>query len=194
MSENGEVYTAGKNFTLPPAVTALTNSTSAPPHPTPPLIVVTTGIKPTSSSAVHFCQLCTVGAVARFIPVPTVQGLPAPPLGGGRAPERWVSLIFQIATEAGPPTARGHFYAAPGRWEPLQGGHGSISLEYQTYTSAYLFDTLVTGFPHPPSTGNALKLLAGSWNDYGTGLQLLGRIVGNECSKKPREMKKTMMQ
>ena len=28
MSENGEVYTAGKNFTLPPALTALTNSTS----------------------------------------------------------------------------------------------------------------------------------------------------------------------
>ena len=28
MSENGEIYTASKNFTLPPAVTALTNSTS----------------------------------------------------------------------------------------------------------------------------------------------------------------------
>ena len=28
MSENGEIYTAGKNFTLPPAVTALTNSNS----------------------------------------------------------------------------------------------------------------------------------------------------------------------
>ena len=28
MSENGEIYTAGKNFTLPPALTALTNSTS----------------------------------------------------------------------------------------------------------------------------------------------------------------------
>ena len=27
MSENGEIYTAGKNFTLPPAVTAWTNST-----------------------------------------------------------------------------------------------------------------------------------------------------------------------
>ena len=26
--ENGEIYTAGKNFTLPPAVTAWTNSTS----------------------------------------------------------------------------------------------------------------------------------------------------------------------
>ena len=29
MSENGEIYTANKNFTLPPAVTAVTNSTSA---------------------------------------------------------------------------------------------------------------------------------------------------------------------
>ena len=28
MSENGEIYTAGKNFTLPPAVTGLTISTS----------------------------------------------------------------------------------------------------------------------------------------------------------------------
>ena len=28
MSENGEIYTAGKNFTLPPAVTAVTNSNS----------------------------------------------------------------------------------------------------------------------------------------------------------------------
>ena len=29
MSENGEIYTAGKNVTLLPAVTAWTNSTSA---------------------------------------------------------------------------------------------------------------------------------------------------------------------
>ena len=28
ISENGEIYTAGKNFTLPPAVTAWKNSTS----------------------------------------------------------------------------------------------------------------------------------------------------------------------
>ena len=28
MSENGEIYTAGKNFTLPPALTSWTNSTS----------------------------------------------------------------------------------------------------------------------------------------------------------------------
>ena len=27
MSKNGEIYTAGKNFTLPPAVTAVTNIT-----------------------------------------------------------------------------------------------------------------------------------------------------------------------
>ena len=29
MSENGEIYNAGKNFSLPPAVTALKNLTSA---------------------------------------------------------------------------------------------------------------------------------------------------------------------
>ena len=33
MSENGEIFTAGKNFTLPPAVTALTNSNSATDKP-----------------------------------------------------------------------------------------------------------------------------------------------------------------
>ena len=32
MSEHGEIYTAGKNFTLPPAVTALTNITSVLVH------------------------------------------------------------------------------------------------------------------------------------------------------------------
>ena len=32
MSENGEIYTAGKNFTLPPALTAWTNSTSDHGH------------------------------------------------------------------------------------------------------------------------------------------------------------------
>ena len=31
MRENGEIYTAGKNFTLPPVVTAMTNSTSGDP-------------------------------------------------------------------------------------------------------------------------------------------------------------------
>ena len=30
MSGNGEIYTAGKKFTLPPAVTAVTNLTSGP--------------------------------------------------------------------------------------------------------------------------------------------------------------------
>ena len=30
MSENGEIYTAGKNFTLPPGLTGWTNSTSGP--------------------------------------------------------------------------------------------------------------------------------------------------------------------
>ena len=36
MSENGEIYTAGKNFTLPPALTALTNSNSA----LPPCVII----------------------------------------------------------------------------------------------------------------------------------------------------------
>ena len=31
------------------------------------------------------------------------------------------------------------------RWVLLHGGQGSISLEYQTYTSAHPFDTLVAG-------------------------------------------------
>ena len=31
------------------------------------------------------------------------------------------------------------------RWVLLHGGQGLISLEYQTYTSAHPFDTLVTG-------------------------------------------------
>ena len=31
MSENGEIYTASKNFTLPPALTALTNFNSVMP-------------------------------------------------------------------------------------------------------------------------------------------------------------------
>ena len=34
MSENGEIYTAGKKITLPPAVTAWTNLTSIVSHPT----------------------------------------------------------------------------------------------------------------------------------------------------------------
>ena len=36
------------------------------------------------------------------------------------------------------PTARG-------RWEPLHGGQGWISLEYQTYTSTHPFDPIVNG-------------------------------------------------
>ena len=35
MSENGEIYTAGKNFTLPPALTAWTNSTSVIQYDSP---------------------------------------------------------------------------------------------------------------------------------------------------------------
>ena len=36
MSENGEIYTAGKNFTLPPALAALTNFNSA----LPPCVII----------------------------------------------------------------------------------------------------------------------------------------------------------
>ena len=36
----------------------------------------------------------------------------------------------------------------PEPWEPLHGGQGLISLEYQTYTSAHPFDTLVTGLTY----------------------------------------------
>ena len=43
-----------------------------------------------------------------------------------------------LTHHSGAPTAHG-------RWEPLHGGQGSISLEYQTCTSPYPFDTLVTG-------------------------------------------------
>ena len=35
MSENGEIYTAGKKFSLPPALTAWTNSTSGTDVPIP---------------------------------------------------------------------------------------------------------------------------------------------------------------
>ena len=38
MSENEEIYTAGKNFILPPALTAWTNSTSAT-HPSNVLLI-----------------------------------------------------------------------------------------------------------------------------------------------------------
>ena len=40
MSENGEIYTAGKNFTLPPAVTAWTNSTCVPSIHKASLIII----------------------------------------------------------------------------------------------------------------------------------------------------------
>ena len=32
MNENGEIYTTGKNFTLPPAMVGVTNITSGPGH------------------------------------------------------------------------------------------------------------------------------------------------------------------
>ena len=45
MSENGEIYTAGKNFTLPLALSALTNSTSAYMSKTNPLLPLRTKFK-----------------------------------------------------------------------------------------------------------------------------------------------------
>ena len=63
-----------------------------------------------------------------------------------------------IATVAGPPTAREQYKVlrrcgwtcysgdqSVGAPAVLHAGQGSISLEYQTYTSAHPFDTLVTG-------------------------------------------------
>ena len=39
MSENGDIYSTGKNFTLPPALTAWTNSTSDDKSTLPPRLV-----------------------------------------------------------------------------------------------------------------------------------------------------------
>ena len=44
-------------------------------------------------------------------------------------------------------------------WARLHGGQRSVSLEYQTCTSTYLFDTLVTGMPQ---TGGASAVASGS--------------------------------
>ena len=57
------------------------------------------------------------------------------------APGRWVGAEL---TAAGPPTAQGT-PTVHGLWEALRCGQGLISLEYQTCTSTYPFDTLVTG-------------------------------------------------
>ena len=67
------------------------------------------------------------------------------------APERWVDLLWRSDYRTHPPL--GGTPTAHRRWEPLHGGPGSISLEYQTYTSAYPFDTLVTGL----SKGNLVR-------------------------------------
>ena len=69
------------------------------------------------------------------------------PPGGAlfTVPGQWVSLRDQ---DIWPPTRRGT-PTVHGRWEALHGGQGSISLEYQTCTSPYPFDTLVTGMHHP---------------------------------------------
>ena len=53
-------------------------------------------------------------------------------------------------------TSLGGTLPAHGVWEPLHGGQGSISQEYQTYTSAHLFDTLGAGL----GWGTSLKGLS----------------------------------
>ena len=77
------------------------------------------------------------------------------PYKGWVPPARWVSAD---AASAGPParwadlamlrphspTMREGPTPCKG-WAHLQGGQRSVSLEYQTCTSAYLFDTLVAG-------------------------------------------------
>ena len=56
-------------------------------------------------------------------------------------PAQWVD---QVLLRLHSPTVRAGPTPYTG-WARLQGGQRSVSLEYQTCTSAYLFDTLVTG-------------------------------------------------
>ena len=72
---------------------------------------------------------------------PPLQQVHPPLRATSTAPEWWVDLL-QWRTHS--PTGRGQ-PTAHGRWVALHGGQGSISLEYQTCTSPYPFDTLVTG-------------------------------------------------
>ena len=82
------------------------------------------------------------------------------------APERWVNLRLW-RSECRTHTPVGGSPTAHGRWEPLLCGQGGISLEYQTYTSAYLFDTLVSGLAQgreqalpPPTAWTPTKILS----------------------------------
>ena len=60
------------------------------------------------------------------------------------APDRWADLrLWRSECRTHPPV--GGSPTARGRWEPLHGGQGGTSLEYQTYTSAHPFDTIVAG-------------------------------------------------
>ena len=68
--------------------------------------------------------------------------LRCPPCGRAAIqPAQWAGLAMlrphSPTVRAGPTPYTG--------WARLQGGQRSVSLEYQTCTSAYLFDTLVTG-------------------------------------------------
>ena len=60
------------------------------------------------------------------------------------APARWVDLPQWRADNQTHPPCGSHPPLTSGGWLP-HGGQGSISLEYQTYNSAHLYDTLVTG-------------------------------------------------
>ena len=76
-----------------------------------------------------------------------------PPAGGG-----WLGSSIKCSRAVGGPAAVaiglsdppfGRTSTAHERWPLLHGGHGSISLEYQTFNSAHSFTTLVAGLPTP---------------------------------------------
>ena len=95
-----------------------------------------TGIKPNSWSPVQLCRLCMVGSVSQVDTCGEIDPCPqcSCVLGEPNSP---------IATAACPPSAREQYKVL------LHGGQGSISLEYQNWTSTHLFYTLVTGMALP---------------------------------------------
>ena len=71
MSENGEIYTAGKNFTLPPALTAWTNSTSGGQGRNKQKCYsrgVTTDLLDFAHSEVEFVSAVSAGGSVKFLP------------------------------------------------------------------------------------------------------------------------------
>ena len=71
MSENGEIYTAGKNFTLPPALTAWTNSTSAscPNHLCPSQSIRPTNSLLNSFKCFHLFKCQLPSTVSKYAPL-----------------------------------------------------------------------------------------------------------------------------